>query len=375
MPATPRAVEAARMAPVATDGTWGRDVSRARDGVMPNRVRPRCDTHGMTADTEPRLASEPVPASRPTPTTPQPDFFIVGAPKTGTTALWRYLSGHPEVYMPIVKEPHHFGSDVRSALTLERRDAYLGLFAGAGDARAIGEASVWYLRSKDAAAEIAAFEPRARIIAMVREPVSQIRSLHNHHVARGIEDITDLGRAIDAGTQRFRGRMTGEPTIPEFLDYRRVPLYAEQLARYYAVFPPEQIHVIVQEEFSADTASVFGDVLRFLGVDDAYQPDFIRYGESIRSRNRGVSRWLNAPPAPLRRAARRFIPPLVRKRIHQLVRKPLLRATTVRNESLPIDPALERRLRDEFAPEVHRLAEMLGRPDLPALWGYEPVSP
>lgn len=165
-------------------------------------------------------------------TSHRPNFFIVGIPKTGTTALWLYLSGHPDVYMPIVKEPHHFGSDVRSGLTLQRRDTYLGLFAAAGDARAIGEASVWYLLSKDAAAEIAAFEPRARIIAMVREPVSQIRSLDNHQMALGIEDVTDLARAIVAGTDRFRGRRTGEPAIPEFLDYRRVPLCTEQLARY-----------------------------------------------------------------------------------------------------------------------------------------------
>ncbi|MBA2254696.1 MAG: sulfotransferase, partial [Chloroflexi bacterium] len=221
---------------------------------------------------------------------PRPNFFIVGAPKCATTALWRYLSGHPEVFMPIVKEPHHFGSDIRSPLTVERRDRYLRLFAAAGDARAIGEASIWYLRSEDAAQEIAAFEPAARIIAMVREPVRQIRSLHNHYVARGIEEIADLGLALEAGTERFRGRLTGEVIVPDFLDYRRVPRYAEQLERYRAVFPPEQIHVIVQEEFGADTPAGFAAVLRFLGVDDGYRPEFQRYGEARRSRNRRLSR-------------------------------------------------------------------------------------
>lgn len=111
-------------------------------------------------------------------------------------------------------------------------------------------------------------------------------------------------------------------------------------------------------------------MLRFLGVDQSYQPAFIRYGASARSRNRHVSRWLNAPPTPLRRAVKRFIPPLDRKRIHLLVRGPLRRATTLHSEPRPIDPGLERELRAEFAAEVHRLAEMLERPGLPALWGY-----
>ena len=311
------------------------------------------------------MASEPSSAAG-----PRPNFFIVGAPKSATTALWRYLMGHPQVFMPIVKEPHHFGSDVRSALTMERRDRYLGLFAGAGDAKAIGEASIWYLRSEDAAREIAAFDPKARIIAMVREPVSQIRSLHHHMISRGFEDVTDLGTALDAGTDRFRGRMTGEPTIPEFLDYRRVPRYAEQLERYLAVFPREQVLVIVQEEFGADTAAGFRDVLRFLGVDESYQPVFERFGEARRSRNRRLSRWLHAPPAPLRRFVKRVMPPAVTKRLHWLIRRPLIRATSAPGGAAPIDPTLRARLRAEFAPEVERLAALIDRPDLPELWGY-----
>lgn len=272
--------------------------------------------------------------------------------------------------MPVVKEPHHFGSDVRSPMTLESRERYLGLFAGAGDAKAIGEASIWYLRSRDAAREIAQFAPHARIIAMVREPVSQMRSLHSHNLSRGFEDIKDFATAIDAGTDRFRGRLTGEPTVPEFLDYRTVPLYADQIQRYRDVFPPEQILVVVQEEFGRDTPGGFARVLRFLDVDDTYAPSFERYGVSRRARLPWLSRWLNAPPAPLRRAAKRYLSPVVRKRVHQAIRKPLFRATTVAERPVELDPALVEELRAGFTPEVQRLAAMLDRPDLPALWGY-----
>lgn len=304
------------------------------------------------------------------PAQPRPSFFIVGAPKCGSGSLWRYLAGHPDVFMPKVKEPNYFGSDVRSPMTIDRLDVYLGLFAGAGDATAIGEASTRYLRSRDAAAEIAAFQPRARIIVLVREPVAQVRSMHNHFLSHGIEDIADLGLAIDAGVERFRGTGAGKPINAEALDYRRVPLYAEQLASYRAVFPADRIHVIVQEEFARETAAGFRDVLRFLGVDDTYQPEFERHNVARRTRAPGLARWLCAPPARLRRLGKR-VPPLVRQRIwDDLVRRPLFFATSVKEAPALLDPAVESRLRAEFAPDVHRLAAMIDRPDLPALWGY-----
>nr|MBA2254720.1 hypothetical protein [Chloroflexota bacterium] len=74
---------------------------------------------------------------------------------------------------------------------------------------------------------------------------------------------------------------------------------------------------------------------------------------------------------------RRVLPPLLQKRLHRILRRPLIQATSARGVAAPIEPALEERLRAEFAPGVMRLAELIGRPDLPALWGYghdEPAS-
>ncbi|MBA2254721.1 MAG: sulfotransferase [Chloroflexi bacterium] len=300
----------------------------------------------------------------------RPNLFIVGAPKCGSGSLWRYLAGHPQVFMSPLKEPNHFGSDVRTERTVNERADYLALFREAGDAPIVGEASVRYLRSRDAAAEIAVFDPAARIIVMVREPVAQMRSLHNHFTGRGIEDL-EFEVAVEAGTERFRGRVTGAPLNPDFLDYRRAARYAEQLERYRAVFPPAQIHVIVQEEFARDTPAVFRDLLGFLGIDDTYQPSFERHNVARRARSPRLMRWLVAPPAVIGRIGRRLLPPLIRKRIwHDRIRTPLFQATSVAEPPMPIDPDLEARLRAEYAPEVDRLADLIDRPDLPALWGY-----
>ncbi|NLF38083.1 sulfotransferase, partial [bacterium] len=100
-----------------------------------------------------------------------PDFFIVGAPKSGTTALHAYLGRHPSIFVPARKEPHFFGSDIVSPAFVRDRDAYLSLFAGATTEARVGEASIWYLYSKRAAREIKEFNPDARIIIMLRNPV------------------------------------------------------------------------------------------------------------------------------------------------------------------------------------------------------------
>jgi hypothetical protein len=308
--------------------------------------------------------------SQPADATPRPDFFIVGAPKCGTTSLFRYLAGHPDVFTPTVKEPNYFGSDVRAGSGLDLR-SYLQLFAGAAGKKAIGEASVWSLRSRDAAREIAAFDPAARIIVMVREPVSQLASIHNHFVARGIEDITDLAQALDAGTERFRRRTVGRPNWPEFLDYRLIPRYTEQLSRYLEVFPREQVHVVVQEELSSATAVVFRDVLRFLGLDESYEPTYERHNVSRRTQHRRFARWLNAPPPILRAISRRLLPLAFRRRIWgQTIRRRLQHATSVPDRPTPVTAQLAAALRVEYGPEVHRLARLIDRPDLPRLWGY-----
>src|SRR5438093_1590857 len=105
-----------------------------------------------------------------------PTFFIVGAPRCGTTALYTYLRQHPDLFLPENKEPHFFGSDLYHPGFVRNLDEYLSLFLEAGNKKRAGEASVWYLYSRNAAAEIMAFCPSARIIAMLRNPVDMMYS-------------------------------------------------------------------------------------------------------------------------------------------------------------------------------------------------------
>ncbi|HZV34408.1 MAG TPA: sulfotransferase domain-containing protein, partial [Verrucomicrobiae bacterium] len=120
----------------------------------------------------------------------KPNFFLVGAPKCGTTAMAQYLAMRPDIFMAR-KEMHTFGKDLHFGHQFYRRDlqAYLAEFEGWGDQPRAGEASVWYLFSKTAAEEIKAFNPDAQIIIMLRDPVEMLHSMYYTFLWDGNEHL------------------------------------------------------------------------------------------------------------------------------------------------------------------------------------------
>lgn len=128
--------------------------------------------------------------------TKQPSFFIVGAPKAGTTALSKYLGRHPEIFVPPRKELNYFNKGLVRVSPIKTLDEYLSFFAE-GKGKICGEASPVYLRTPNAAKEIHDFNPDAKIIIMLREPVSLLRSFHSQLLWNGnTEDIEDFQTAI-----------------------------------------------------------------------------------------------------------------------------------------------------------------------------------
>jgi hypothetical protein len=295
-----------------------------------------------------------------------PDFYIVGAPKAGTTAMYEYLRAHPELYLPERKELRYFGSDleIRDRVPLTRQE-YLAYFAGAPADALIGTAYVWYLFSSVAAAEIAEFSPNARIIAMLRNPLDMLPALHGEHLANGNEDIGDLTAALDAEPERRAGRrIPPHAHLPQGLWYLDVPRYAEQLERYFAVFGRDRVHVIAFDDFAADTPATYQDTLRFLGVSDTFRPDtFETINASRRIRSEWLRHFLARPPRPLRLVIRHVVPARLRRGAYE--RAKTLNVVAARRPPLP--SATAQRLRDAFLPEAARLSELLGR-DFVELW-------
>lgn len=289
---------------------------------------------------------------------PFPNFFIVGAPKCGTTALYTYLRDHPDVFMPEVKEPHFFGSDLEFRYR-RRPDAerYRSYFAGADGRSRIGEASIWYLYSSSAAREIREAAPAGKAIAMVRDPVEMITAMHSQFVYNGHEDLP-LADALAAEPDRAAGRRIPErANFPAGLRYRRIASFAEQIERYLDAFGPDAVRVIVFDDLKADASATYRSVLEFLGIDPDHRPDFSVVNANKISRNRTFRRLLNDPPEWLRAPVRAVLPWRLRRRAY----RGLVNANIRREPRSPVDPAVIERLREEMAPSVERLSALIGR--------------
>ncbi len=303
----------------------------------------------------------------------RPDFFILGAPKCGTTALSEYLRRHPRVFVSRPKEPHYFCRDFDYYYAPGQRTEqhYLGLFAEADESHlAVGEASVWYLYSEDAARNIAEFDAAARVIVMVRNPAELVPSLHSQLLYTLDEDRPSVAEAWGLQQARRRGEaVPATARVPEFLQYGDAARLGAQLRRVYESFPHRQVKVIVFDDLRADTAAVYRESLAFLGVPDDGRTDFPRVNENKVHRAESLARFTQRPPRTLVAAARGV------KRVSGVERLGVMDRLRHRNRQVTgrqeLDPALDRELREFFREDVGELGELIGR-DLSA-WSRSPA--
>ncbi|MFI5136136.1 MAG: sulfotransferase, partial [Chitinophagales bacterium] len=158
----------------------------------------------------------------------KPDFFIVGAPKSGTTSLYFYLKSHPEIFLPRRKELLYFCDDLHFMYPILNEQQFLDYYVDVKSERAVGEVSVWNLYSKNAAKNIFRFNPEAKIIAIIRNPADALYSLHSNHVFNQNEIISDFAEAWKAAPERKAGNKIS-PVIKcpvEGLYYTEIGKYA-----------------------------------------------------------------------------------------------------------------------------------------------------
>jgi hypothetical protein len=297
---------------------------------------------------------------------PRPDFFIVGAPRSGTTAMYEYLRRHPQVFMPEHKEPQYFGADLTHLHDALTEEDYLRLFTPARPEQRVGEATTWYLYSSTAATEIRAFAPQAQIVIMLRNPVDMMYSLFGElSYYRG--EVYDFERALEVEPDRREGRLLGVIRRPEVHFYRAAATFSPQVARYFEAFGRERVAVILFDDFVRDPARAYRDLLRFLGVDESFETSFERVNESKRPRHSRLQDLVIRPPRPIAR----IIPAMRRYPLAHRLRLMLLGMNSVQVPRPPMHPELRRRLTEEFADEVRRLGDLIGR-DLSAWSGLDP---
>jgi hypothetical protein len=309
-----------------------------------------------------------------------PDFFLVGHSKSGTTALYEMLRSHPQIFMPDLKEPVFFASELPRQAHRYSAPAtlaeYLSLFAPAEPAQRVGEASASYLWSQSAAGRIAEAQPDARIIAILREPASFLRSLHLQCVQSHYETEKDLRRALALEQSRREGRNIPPRSLwPQVLLYSEHVRYVEQLRRYRSVFAPEQLLVLIYDDFRSDNEATVRRVLRFLDVDDSLAIESVEANPTVRMRSQRLDELVHAVSVgggPISRAAKESLKALVPRRMRRRALKAAQRRLVLAEPESP-DHELMLELRREFKPEVLALSEYLGR-DLITLWGYDSIA-
>ncbi len=313
-----------------------------------------------------------------------PNLFVVGAMKAGTTTLYRYLSGHPGVFMSPIKEPNHFSGEalVQRAAPLFRsatagldayldgpmdqerhmayvsdRARYLRLFRDAGTRPWRGEASPGYLFSPDAPAAVRQASPGARVVMMLREPVERAVSHYRMDLGGGVVR-TSFAQAV---AQDRRAEGMGYPTDSLYL---AMGMYARQVRGWMEAFPADQVRVYLFDDLRSDPEGVTDDLAAFLGVDAA---GFRRGAEH---ENRALAPRWTAVNWMLHHSGLKTLVRLVAP-------ASVLQAGKRMWYRSPPDPGVTPQLRAElralFAPDVAELSELVGR-DL-SRWTAERRAP
>jgi hypothetical protein len=215
------------------------------------------------------------------------DFFIIGAAKAGTTALHEYLSRHTDICMSKIKEPNFFSHEELGDHNLYYRDEivksparYEELFHHRQAGQIAGEASVSYMGYTTVAAKLACYNPQAKIIVCLRDPVSRALSHHSMDEKLGF---------CDAPVEDIFYNPSRFPHY--FFQYFSLGLYANLLRSYQAVFPPENLFLVESAELSRKAS----EILRFLGVDSTISlGDFPRSNEGSIPRTRWLRRLYTA---------------------------------------------------------------------------------
>jgi hypothetical protein len=288
-----------------------------------------------------------------------PNFLIIGAAKSGTTALYHYLRQHPQVYMCPQKETNFFAYGEQKVRFTGPRDAndsdfiittlesYMAQFEAASNESAIGEASPWYLYSTDAAANISRRIPDAKLIAVLRNPVDRAFSSYLHVFKDGRESLSFEEGLIAEEDRIARG---WEP----IWHYQRVGLYAEQVKRFLSLFGRDQIRFYLYDDFLEDPDRLLVDIYQFLGVDPGFVADTsVRPNASGVPRNQLLGRLL-LQPNRLKEAIKPLIPSPLRYELSQRLSQRLL-------EKPPLGEETRKKLLSSYKNDILLLQNLVGR--------------
>jgi hypothetical protein len=309
----------------------------------------------------------------------KPNLFIVGQPKSGTTALHQFLGQHPEIFMSSIKEPHFFCSDFhlesdraygkRRFFDFRNESAYLQLFAKANKEKIAGESSTNYLYSQVAAEKIYNFNPDAKIIMILREPATFLYSLHSHYVKFTEENEPNFLTALALEPERKQEKHTSPRiTSPSYLYYSQRVQYCQQVKRYYNRFKPEQVKVVIFEDFQSENERVYREILEFLGVNPNFKPEYNSVNINKEVKFKAINDLVNSP------LIKNISKNLLSQEFNEFVRDNIVEKFLWHQAPKSVMPAdIKIQLMYQYQSQVEQISNLIGI-DLVTKWGYDTLT-
>jgi len=205
-----------------------------------------------------------------------PNFLMIGAAKSGTTAIYTYIKQHPQIYMSPRKELRYFSNHIevpkdvsldyvhQGVKTLEEYEKY---FDGVTTETVYGESSPMYLYYPGVAERIKETLPYVKLFAILRNPIDRAYSAYTHGLREWKEPAKSFEEALALESDR---EQIGWGMLWQ---YTKAGFYYQQLKRYYDVFNPDQIMVVLYDDLRKDVHGLLRDIFTFLEVDPDFKPD------------------------------------------------------------------------------------------------------
>lgn len=291
----------------------------------------------------------------------KPNFFLVGAPKTGTTAIAKYLGDHPSVFFSDPKEPNFFNTDFSEKYRPIRNwNKYLNYcFYRSEGYKAVGEGTVWYLYSKKAIPAILDFNPQAKFIVGIRNPIEMAPAMHATEVMVSHESEKSFARAWELQFERKQGKAIPKKCPePKVLMYGDICSMGAQLNRMLARVKPEQVYIYLFDDLKQNPKRVYKGILEFLGLRDDGRDDFPVLNPYKRVKSPVIADAINSLSRKI------DVGPLKKKmgiKTGGGFFRAIKRMNTKKVKKRPLSPALKKELWEYFRKDVAILENLLDR--------------
>lgn len=289
----------------------------------------------------------------------KPNIFIVGAPRCGTTALSEYLKEHPNVFMSNPKEPHYFADDMVKHRGIKKSKDYFNLFSQTTDKHlCIGEASVWYLYSKNAIENIYKYNKEVKIIVMLRKPVEMVYSMHSQHQNSQGEDEPDFEKAWNLESERKKGKSIPKHIlhVPN-LYYSEIANYYTQLQNLYQYFPKKQVKVILFDDLKNSTKLTYNEVLDFLDLPKFNKNNFPRVNENRNFKFHFFNKLQKKEPIFIRNYRKKIMQIIGLNKLE--IGKFIYNLNSEKTVRKPIDNKIKKKVIENYKVEVNNLSKLI----------------